>query len=111
MTPDTSTTEGKIAVMQAAVDGKSIQVSTRGREKWSDAVGPWWDWSQFDYRIKPAEPLRLWVNAYQKSGSYAHESEHRAVTAWLDGESGRKALPVIEITPEVEAALKAAGIL
>ena len=54
---DTSTTAGKIAVMQAYEDGKEVQV----RDASSCVVGwgkifhnpPKWSWHDSDYRIKP----------------------------------------------------------
>lgn len=62
-TPDTSTTAGKVAVMQDAERGKPIQMMTRGRgdsfddDGWSE---PWWppgnynfNWERYNYRIAP----------------------------------------------------------
>ena len=50
---DTSTTAGKIQVMQASNDGKAIERSLNG--EWSlisnSVVG--WHWDCVDYRIKP----------------------------------------------------------
>ena len=63
-----------IATMQAAKEGKAIQ-SRRVLEidacwgdapwpSWGDAPWPSWDWATFDYRVKPAEPRRVWLNWY-----------------------------------------------
>ena len=41
------------AVMQAAKEGKEIHTPK-----------PSWNWSTFDYRVKPAEPRRIWLNWY-----------------------------------------------
>lgn len=49
--PDTTTLAGKIAVMQAALEGKKIQVRTRDSLTWEDASDPCWDWIVFNYRI------------------------------------------------------------
>ena len=61
-----------IAVMQAAKEGKAIQYRARGNrgtdENWGDAPSPIWNWATYDYRVKPAEPRRVWVNMY---GSYS----------------------------------------
>lgn len=54
--PDTTTTEGKIAVMQAYVDGKTVEWSTRAGREWRSGYRPGWNWDDFDYRIKP-EPV------------------------------------------------------
>ena len=51
---DTSTTEGKIAVMQAYNDGRAIQYKT-GCTNWEGCTFgvPSWEWGYADYRIKP----------------------------------------------------------
>lgn len=54
---DTSTTNGKIRVMQAALAGKPLQRRTLllGDSEWRDtAVSDDWDWLNNDYRIRPA---------------------------------------------------------
>ena len=57
-----------IAVMQAAKEGKAIQRRRRNHsaidENWRDAPEQRWDWFTFDYRVKPAEPRRVWLNWY-----------------------------------------------
>ena len=57
-----------IAVMQAAKKGKEIQFRGRGNsstdENWGRAPSPIWDWAAFEYRIKPTEPRRIWLNWY-----------------------------------------------
>ena len=57
-----------IAVMQAAKEGKAIQRRRRNHsaidENWRDAPEQRWDWFTFDYRVKPVEPRRIWVNDY-----------------------------------------------
>lgn len=54
---DTSTIQGKIAVMQAHADGKPIQVNIT--PEWMGITKDYetWDWSKYDYRIKPFEPF------------------------------------------------------
>lgn len=42
-----------IAVMQAFAEGKKIEVSPKGANLWVPAITHEWDWSDFDYRIKP----------------------------------------------------------
>ena len=58
-----------IATMQAAKEGKAIQRrhlhDTDAR--WRDAPEPSWNWSTFDYRVKPA-PRRIWLNWYPTIG-------------------------------------------
>ena len=57
-----------IAVMQAAKEGKAIQ-SRRSAycdidANWKDTPEPIWNWDTFDYRVKPAELRRIWLNWY-----------------------------------------------
>ena len=60
-----------IAVMTAAKEGKTIQRQSRGcchdydiNAGWYDTTSPIWNWATYDYRAKPAEPRRIWVNWY-----------------------------------------------
>ena len=57
-----------ISVLQAAKEGKAIQRRHRhlrgNDENWRDAPEQRWDWFTFDYRVKPAEPRRVWLNWY-----------------------------------------------
>jgi len=76
------TLEEKIAVMQAGVDRKTIQICTsRG---WKDCIAPEglsFNWAKYDYRIKP-EPQKIWVNFYESSGitvGYAHSTKELAL--------------------------------
>lgn len=49
------TTEEKIKVMQAFLNGEKIQVYDKHNEKWVDAYTPSWNWESRDYRIKAAD--------------------------------------------------------
>jgi len=58
-----STLEEKIAVMQAHAKGKSIQClyhADRVKSLWMDVPQPSWNWSSFDYRVKP-EPEEIGI--------------------------------------------------
>lgn len=60
-----STTQEKIAVMQAFIEGKTIQVYyNRGPDPhWVDrdcGSSPSWNWFDYDYRIK-REPREWWL--------------------------------------------------
>ena len=63
-------TKEKIAVMQAWMEGKEeIQVSTRHSTEWKRLSWvPEWDWTSYDYRIKP-EPKFVYVNVYLPKGA------------------------------------------
>lgn len=60
---DTSTTDGKIAILTAFSEGKQLQVRGRSSEleefQWLDAPSPAWDFTHYDYRIKPLEFPKL----------------------------------------------------
>lgn len=50
------TTEQKIKVMKAYIDGKQIQYFSRSTFDWQDCKAvPIWDWVHYSYRIKPEE--------------------------------------------------------
>ena len=92
-----------IAVMQAAKEGKTIQ--SRNRERyhddinagWDDTTSPMWDWSAYDYRVKPAEPRRIWVNLYSsgvlsdRNWCSQSEAKHSAMI------SGTKQIEFVEV--------------
>ena len=71
-----------VAVMQAFKEGRAIQYRARGSKDtdkiWDDAPNPRWDWSVFDYRVKPAPPRRIWVNMYCNRMGFAHASREQA---------------------------------
>jgi len=47
----------KIAVMQAALEGRPIERKPHGWRTWLPVEHPKWDWSLFDYRVQePLEP-------------------------------------------------------
>ena len=55
-----------IAVLTAAKEGKTIQSRRRAYRDidgyWSDLIKSIWDWSTYDYRVKPEELRRVWLN-------------------------------------------------
>lgn len=54
------TTAEMIEVMQAFEDGKTIECLPEHSKQWVDVRSVCWNWSRFDYRIKP-EPVTCWV--------------------------------------------------
>lgn len=80
-----NTTKEKMEVMQAFLDGKTIQtiprVSPTGTEWRVIAVGeglePAWNWFASDYRVKP-EPRVIWVNEYASEQAVVHDSKEMA---------------------------------
>ena len=49
-----------IRIMQAYVDGKEVEFKW-GSMDWNSTDKPEWNWSAYDYRIKPAATLRPWT--------------------------------------------------
>jgi hypothetical protein len=75
------TTEEKIAVMQAYVEGKEIQTLDRSCNEWVTTNDPMWAWNVCDYRVKP-KPREWWfVDVYQSPLFDSREAaeEHRQV--------------------------------
>jgi len=53
------TTQEKIAVMQAYVDGKKIEWLSNG--EWAGIEVPAWNWISYDYRVKQDPPREVFV--------------------------------------------------
>lgn len=66
------TIEEMIAVMQAYADGKEIEYSS-DNEIWSKAKNPFWDWDNYDYRIKPEG--RCEYRPYYNSDEFAEDQK------------------------------------
>lgn len=67
----------KIAVMQAYVDGKRIEVSLKRNDNWRDWVTdeePSWNWGVYEYRIKP-EPKEPTYRPYKDFAEFRNEWE------------------------------------
>lgn len=63
------TLKEKIEVMQAALDGKEIEVNRDDGEGWRSSFMPQnhaWEWGNYDYRIKP-EPMEFHMNVFKSS--------------------------------------------
>lgn len=55
-------TKAAIAVMQAYIDGKGVEVKHRCESRWGHCIiRPPWNWEQCEYRIKP-EPREYWID-------------------------------------------------
>ena len=61
-----STTEQKIEIMQAYVDGKAIQYKDRCAYEWHIMEQEEWDWCFFEYRIAP-EPKKVMMQMWKNS--------------------------------------------
>jgi hypothetical protein len=71
-----------IRVMQAFVDGKEVEFKWMSKD-WNSTDIPEWNWSEYDYRIKPTATLRPWtadevpLGAQVRSKSY--HPDHRSL--------------------------------
>lgn len=81
---DTSTTEGKIKVMQAYVDGKTVWWYRRVKDRLSSFSKPLdrdpepaWDWETNYYYIQP-EPMEIWVNESRSGLGEPHYTPENA---------------------------------
>ena len=75
-----------IRVMQAYVDGKEVEFKW-GSMDWNSTDKPEWNWSAYDYRIKPTATLRPWTADEVPLGAQARNranGEYR----WLIDHSG-----------------------
>lgn len=77
-------TKKAIEVMQAFVDGKTIQHRVRdtsGRYyPWDQLrmIAPVWNWWATEYRVKP-EPKEIWVNEYGQGFGAIHSTKENAL--------------------------------
>jgi hypothetical protein len=60
MTHDEMTHDEMIAVITHHKNGGKIEYRSKLDMTWRDAPNPWWDFDEFDYRVKP-EPLVFWA--------------------------------------------------
>ena len=88
------TTEEMIEVMQAYTRGETIEVSDKGADDWSEIKHPLWDWSGFEYRVKPKPIETLWYWEFQMSDGW-HISQTRMTRAQAQAFVGES----VEIAP------------
>ena len=71
------TTTEMIAVLQAFERGEVIEYRPKNSQRWGSAE-PIWNFSQFDYRVKP-NPREWWLNVYEDGSKGAmHDSRAEA---------------------------------
>lgn len=91
------TTKEKIAVMQAWLDGKTIQYKDKDEKEWltwdeSSTFEPVWAWIELDYRIKPEPKIRPYTfkemcEAVKKHGSWIWQGDDSAFSiGFIDNE-------------------------
>lgn len=54
----------RIEVMKAFARGQTLQIINvvDGSRDWHDVINPDWNWSWYDYRIKPEPPPEIYCN-------------------------------------------------
>jgi len=96
------TLKEKIEVMQAALDGKEIEIKNKHDKEWrlltGDNKGLMFTWGEFDFRIKQ-EPMEFWVNTLSGMCSTVHITKKEALRV-TGNSQGWKTIKVIEVTEE-----------
>ncbi len=91
------TLKQKIAVMQAAEDGKDIEI-LQGKDVWDKIdFQPDFNWEICDYRIKE-EPVEFWVNVYDSGVGGNYKTKKIAVQCIPIGSVCLKTIKVREVT-------------
>lgn len=102
-----------VSVMNAAADGAEIEFTKKEHDEFRTITDPNWNWQLWDYRIA-SKPPRVCVACYYKQNSNGDPWTIAAIRGSLprilDPELHEEIVPLIELTPEVRAALAAAGI-
>ena len=81
-----------IRVMQAFVDGKEVEFKW-GSMDWNSTDKPEWNWSAYDYRIKPTPVLRPWTADEVPLGAWMrskHNPQDRMLIYWVNSQSDRE---------------------
>ena len=70
------TTQEKIEVMQGFEEGKVIEFSEVGQNKWrkypQKQIVPSWNWERFEYRIKPEKTFRPYIDTDEMIADWAN---------------------------------------
>jgi hypothetical protein len=84
-------TKEAIRVMQAYVDGNEVEFKW-GSMDWNSTDKPEWNWSAYDYRIKPTATLRPWTADEVPLGAwirYKRALHDRSILAWTSNQADR----------------------
>lgn len=85
-------TKEAIRVMQAYVDGKEVEFKWMSKD-WNSTVPPEWNWSAYDYRIKPTAVLRPWTADEVPLGAWMrskHNPQDRMLIQWVSSQADRE---------------------
>ena len=81
-----------IRVMQAFVDGKEVEFKW-GSMDWNSTNKPEWNWSAYDYRIKPTAKLRPWTADEVPLGAWMRSKRNpqdRMLIHWVNSQCDRE---------------------
>lgn len=74
-------------VMIAAAGGATVQCSVKGLGDWVGGnAKPQWDWTRYDYRIKPTKTLRPWKPEEVPLGAQLTQTGQRWLIVGSNGE-------------------------
>ena len=81
-----------IRIMQAYVDGKEVEFKWMSKD-WNSTDKPEWNWSAYDYRIKPTATIRPWTADEVPLGAWMrskHNPQDRMLIYWVNSQSDRE---------------------
>ena len=85
-------TKEAIRIMQAYVDGNGVEFKW-GSMDWNSTDKPEWNWSAYDYRIKPTATLRPWTADEVPLGAWMrskHNPQDRMLIHWVNSQADRE---------------------
>ena len=81
-----------IRIMQAFVDGKEVEFKWMSKD-WDSTDKPEWNWSAYDYRIKPTTTIRSWTADEVPLGMQMrskHNPQDRMLIYWVCSQADRE---------------------
>lgn len=87
---DTSTTAGKLRVMELAYKGRKVAAARRGRHQIFDVVtAPNWNWEECDFAIisEPVGPEEVFVAVYGDGSVSRQGTKEEVLSRRLDGKA------------------------
>jgi hypothetical protein len=94
-----------IAVMQAFVSGRPLEVLCEGETRWRSLLHPAWDWRHNDYRVGKPQPQQVTLSPMIGSSGLVEYTKQGGDKVILTGKD------FIELTPDVERTLREGGVL
>lgn len=99
-------TKEKIEIMQAWIDGKTIQITYRGLDAWADILPePEWDFQKYEYRIKPKQKVKKTIKYLcfeDSNGNLFYYREYSDNYEYYSKNSIHTQIPEFDKTREIE---------